>query len=154
MRQQLALRVSWYGSSAQVSSRTRRRGLIACPLCLANFRKIEILNRLTMSCRLWRKPQEGVQLTMLCSCIVALEPLMLACLNVLSSRPSLNELLLPQPKVQNHTYGCSANAFNCIDCGRTFDRFSVKVDSSANFTVMLHARMQALVISVCFLVCQ
>jgi hypothetical protein len=32
-----------------------------------------------------------------------------------------------QPKVQNHTYSCSASGFNCIDCGRTFDRHTVKV---------------------------
>lgn len=32
-----------------------------------------------------------------------------------------------QPKVQTHTYSCSASAFNCIDCGRTFNRQTVKV---------------------------
>ncbi|KAK9908623.1 hypothetical protein WJX75_000547 [Coccomyxa subellipsoidea] len=33
---------------------------------------------------------------------------------------------LKKPKVQNHTYSCSASGFNCIDCGRTFDRHTVK----------------------------
>jgi hypothetical protein len=32
-----------------------------------------------------------------------------------------------QPKIQNHIYSCPASGFNCIDCGRTFDRASVKV---------------------------
>ena len=89
-----------------------------------------------MSRRLWREPQEGVQLTISCSRSVAPLQSMLACPKSFTQRPSLNELLLPQPKVQNHTYSCSASAFNCIDCGRTFDRVSVKVDPSASFTVM------------------
>ena len=50
--------------------------------------------------------------------------------------PAFSERLLTfcltlQPKVQNHIYNCSASAFNCIDCGRTFDRYTVKVGAPA-----------------------
>lgn len=49
------------------------------------------------------------------------------CMEFLLILTMLRSWYCMQPKVQNHTYGCSASAFNCIDCGRTFDRYSVKV---------------------------
>lgn len=32
-----------------------------------------------------------------------------------------------QPKVQSHIYSCAAHTLTCIDCSRTFDKFTYKV---------------------------
>ena len=44
-----------------------------------------------------------------------------------------------QPKVPGHTAQCSASAFSCIDCGRTFDQYSVKVRPASAPTAAMHA---------------
>ena len=102
-------------------------------LCLADFRKVGIPQFVYFVTQTAARASRRFAVYQSCSCSLAPSLSIFACLNVFTHGHSQKELSLLQPKVQNHTYGCSASAFNCIDCGRTFDRFSVKVDSSSDF---------------------